>query len=290
MSLIGVLILLICTPLGFARIFTVVGQLVVKPRFLRDLDNEVAIVRFEEESLRRKKVETESRRRGVGRGRVAPADIIGGGVRSRTDNNGYPTSSFVSPIRFSPFEPNLSSEPPPGKTRGMDSKHSDLRSPPNLNQSNDHFQIPTHRPAHSDFYHVRSPFSPPVLLNHSSPPSSRINHSPPHLNHSPPFHRDTYSSKSVYETNHFGARSDFQIAYGAAHLQLRNAKSDTRIYGGPGTSSSLHGLGRRNGLNALRVGSNYDVTVEGQDAIALEEIEKRLCQVCFESMLEFVMR
>merc|ERR1719334_886072 len=64
-SLLGVLILLICTPLGFARIFTVVGQLVVKPRFLRDLDNEVAIARFEEDSLKRKKREAEMRRNGM---------------------------------------------------------------------------------------------------------------------------------------------------------------------------------------------------------------------------------
>ena len=34
-SFLGVLILLLCTPLGFARLFTVVGDLVTKPNFSR---------------------------------------------------------------------------------------------------------------------------------------------------------------------------------------------------------------------------------------------------------------
>ncbi|ELT98960.1 hypothetical protein CAPTEDRAFT_167057 [Capitella teleta] len=53
-SLLGVVMLLICTPVGFARLFTVVGDLVIKPRFLRNLDEELYSIQFEEESLRRK--------------------------------------------------------------------------------------------------------------------------------------------------------------------------------------------------------------------------------------------
>lgn len=53
-SLLGCLMLLICTPVGFARMFTVLGQYVVKPQFLRDLDDEISAIRLEEESLKRK--------------------------------------------------------------------------------------------------------------------------------------------------------------------------------------------------------------------------------------------
>jgi hypothetical protein len=53
-SLLGVLMLLICTPVGFARLFTVMGELVVKPKFLRDLDEELYTVQFEEQSIQRR--------------------------------------------------------------------------------------------------------------------------------------------------------------------------------------------------------------------------------------------
>ncbi|CAH1774245.1 unnamed protein product [Owenia fusiformis] len=53
-SLLGVLMLLICTPVGFARLFTVMGQLVVKPQFLQDIEEEINTARFEEETLHRK--------------------------------------------------------------------------------------------------------------------------------------------------------------------------------------------------------------------------------------------
>ncbi|XP_064594888.1 limb region 1 protein homolog [Liolophura sinensis] len=53
-SLLGVLILLLSTPMGFARMFTVIGQLVVKPKFLRDVEEELSTVRLDEEDLRRK--------------------------------------------------------------------------------------------------------------------------------------------------------------------------------------------------------------------------------------------
>lgn len=53
-SLLGALMLLLCTPVGFARMFTVLGQYVVKPQFLRDLDDEMSAIKLEEESIKRK--------------------------------------------------------------------------------------------------------------------------------------------------------------------------------------------------------------------------------------------
>ncbi|XP_077993475.1 protein LMBR1L-like [Glandiceps talaboti] len=53
-SLLGVLMLLISTPLGVTHLFTVIGQLVVKPQFMHDLDDEVHSARFEEADIKRK--------------------------------------------------------------------------------------------------------------------------------------------------------------------------------------------------------------------------------------------
>ncbi|XP_033729212.1 limb region 1 protein homolog isoform X2 [Pecten maximus] len=53
-SFTGVIVLLLCTPVGFARMFTVMGKLVVKPKFLRDIDEEFATLKMQEESIRRK--------------------------------------------------------------------------------------------------------------------------------------------------------------------------------------------------------------------------------------------
>ena len=60
-SFLGVLMLLICTPLGFARLFTILGDLVIKPTFMRNLDEEYFVAKFEEEALRQKVVECERR-------------------------------------------------------------------------------------------------------------------------------------------------------------------------------------------------------------------------------------
>ncbi|KAI8513572.1 Limb region 1 -like protein [Branchiostoma belcheri] len=46
--------LLICTPLGFARLFTVVGQLLVKPRFMTNIEEDIYSAKFEEDNLLRK--------------------------------------------------------------------------------------------------------------------------------------------------------------------------------------------------------------------------------------------
>lgn len=43
-----------CTPLGFVRLFGVVGQVLVKPHLLRDVDSEFDAFNMEEASVRRK--------------------------------------------------------------------------------------------------------------------------------------------------------------------------------------------------------------------------------------------
>ncbi|XP_065275372.1 protein LMBR1L [Emys orbicularis] len=53
-SLFGVLLLLLCTPVGLSRMFTVTGKLLVKPRLLEDLDEQLNCTRFEEAALSRK--------------------------------------------------------------------------------------------------------------------------------------------------------------------------------------------------------------------------------------------
>ncbi|XP_057321035.1 protein Lilipod isoform X3 [Microplitis mediator] len=60
-SFVGVLILLVCTPLGFVRLFEVVGSLLVKPQFLRNLDDEFLAYKLEEDSIRRRLYSPESR-------------------------------------------------------------------------------------------------------------------------------------------------------------------------------------------------------------------------------------
>uniref|UniRef100_A0A8C7CPE3 Limb development membrane protein 1 like n=1 Tax=Oncorhynchus kisutch TaxID=8019 RepID=A0A8C7CPE3_ONCKI len=50
-SLFGVLLLLLCTPLGLSRMFSVTGRLLVKPRLLEDLDETMSCAEFEEEKL-----------------------------------------------------------------------------------------------------------------------------------------------------------------------------------------------------------------------------------------------
>ncbi len=56
-SFVGVLLLLLCTPLGFARLFALVGDLVIKPNFMRNLDEEFYTAKFEEDCLRQRLVE-----------------------------------------------------------------------------------------------------------------------------------------------------------------------------------------------------------------------------------------
>ena len=45
---------LVSTPLGFTRMFSVIGELVVKPQFMENLDEEYHLAKFEEDDLLRK--------------------------------------------------------------------------------------------------------------------------------------------------------------------------------------------------------------------------------------------
>lgn len=67
-SFLGVLVLLLCTPVGFARMFTVMGKLVVKPQFLHDIDSDLYRVTLTEEDLRRK----------IRHSNIAPSKIANG--------------------------------------------------------------------------------------------------------------------------------------------------------------------------------------------------------------------
>ncbi|XP_067641684.1 protein Lilipod isoform X2 [Eurosta solidaginis] len=53
-SFLGVLLLLVCTPLGFVRLFGVVGQVLVKPHLLRDVNEESQVYYMEIASVKRK--------------------------------------------------------------------------------------------------------------------------------------------------------------------------------------------------------------------------------------------
>ncbi|XP_062321534.1 limb region 1 homolog-like protein isoform X1 [Osmerus eperlanus] len=53
-SLFGVLLLLLCTPLGLSRMFSITGSLLVKPRLLEDVDETMSCAVFEEASLSKK--------------------------------------------------------------------------------------------------------------------------------------------------------------------------------------------------------------------------------------------
>ncbi|NXW11849.1 LMBRL protein, partial [Fregetta grallaria] len=50
-SLFGVLLLLLCTPFGLSTMFTVTGKLLVKPRLLEDLDEQLSCTRLEEAAV-----------------------------------------------------------------------------------------------------------------------------------------------------------------------------------------------------------------------------------------------
>jgi len=53
-SFLGVLLLLVCTPFGFVRLFTLVGELVTRPQFMRDLEEDFSVAVMEEAAYRQK--------------------------------------------------------------------------------------------------------------------------------------------------------------------------------------------------------------------------------------------
>ncbi|XP_074041537.1 LMBR1-like protein lilipod isoform X1 [Leptinotarsa decemlineata] len=72
-SFLGVLILLVCTPIGFVRLFDVVGQFLIKPQFLRDINEEYDACALEEEFLRRRLKHAQKTGKSYGN----PASMIG---------------------------------------------------------------------------------------------------------------------------------------------------------------------------------------------------------------------
>lgn len=61
----------VCTPLGFVRLFGVVGQFLVKPQFLRDLDEEFFVARLEEDCVSRRLYQATA----AGKSYVSPAPM-----------------------------------------------------------------------------------------------------------------------------------------------------------------------------------------------------------------------
>jgi len=53
-SFLGVLLLLVCTPLGFVHLFTLVGELVTRPQFMRDLNEDYNVALMEEAAFKKK--------------------------------------------------------------------------------------------------------------------------------------------------------------------------------------------------------------------------------------------
>jgi hypothetical protein len=61
----------VCTPLGFVRLFGVVGQFLVKPHFFHDLNEEFFVARLEEDCVRRRLDQATA----TGRSYVSPAPM-----------------------------------------------------------------------------------------------------------------------------------------------------------------------------------------------------------------------
>ncbi|XP_032954662.1 limb region 1 protein homolog isoform X2 [Rhinolophus ferrumequinum] len=75
-SLMGCLLLLLCTPVGLSRMFTVMGQLLVKPTILEDLDEQIYIITLEEEALQRRLIERRKKASAWERNLVYPAVMV----------------------------------------------------------------------------------------------------------------------------------------------------------------------------------------------------------------------
>eukprot|EP00072_Mus_musculus_P074760 XP_017176523.1 PREDICTED: limb region 1 protein isoform X2 [Mus musculus] len=75
-SLMGCLLLLLCTPVGLSRMFTVMGQLLVKPAILEDLDEQIYMITLEEEALQRRLHERRKKASAWERNLVYPAVMV----------------------------------------------------------------------------------------------------------------------------------------------------------------------------------------------------------------------
>nr|XP_018913489.1 PREDICTED: protein Lilipod [Bemisia tabaci] len=56
-SFVGVLMLLLSTPLGFVRLFSLVGRVLIKPQFLSDLDEKYEVAKMNEETVQRQLIQ-----------------------------------------------------------------------------------------------------------------------------------------------------------------------------------------------------------------------------------------
>ncbi|XP_015591359.1 protein Lilipod [Cephus cinctus] len=70
-SFVGVVMLLLCTPVGFVRLFGVVGSFLVKPQFLKNLDEEFFAYRLEEDCIKRRLEHAKA----TGKSYVSPAPM-----------------------------------------------------------------------------------------------------------------------------------------------------------------------------------------------------------------------
>jgi hypothetical protein len=53
-SVLGVLLTLLCTPIGFTKMFSVVSSLLAKPQFLTDLDGDIHVLRLESDNVHKR--------------------------------------------------------------------------------------------------------------------------------------------------------------------------------------------------------------------------------------------
>ena len=79
-SFLGVLLLLVCTPLGFVKLFTLVADLVTRQQFLSDLTEEYQVALMEEAALKKK---------------VEDGDCHAGGVRMSLANGHYDGGQYL---------------------------------------------------------------------------------------------------------------------------------------------------------------------------------------------------
>ncbi|XP_058794985.1 protein Lilipod isoform X2 [Phymastichus coffea] len=70
-SFVGVVMLLLCTPIGFVRLFAVVGSFLVKPQFLNNLEEEFCAYRLEEDCIKRRLEHAKA----TGKSYVSPAPM-----------------------------------------------------------------------------------------------------------------------------------------------------------------------------------------------------------------------
>ncbi|XP_030244013.1 protein Lilipod [Drosophila navojoa] len=90
-SFLGVMLMLICTPYGFVRLFGVVNQVLVRPMLLRDVNEEFSAFYMEEASVKRKLANIELQN-------VSILDATNGTRLPKTNGIGRPPSYLPQPL------------------------------------------------------------------------------------------------------------------------------------------------------------------------------------------------